>query len=120
MKKLRREESVSLRTVLAAGSLVFACTAPAAIAQSVDAAAAEALAKKSGCLTCHSVTQKKAGPSFKEVAAKYKGKPDAEKALDAVRKPQLGISAAEKTQIIRSYEMLTSLKPSARVASSTG
>ena len=39
---------------------------------------------------------------------------------DAVRKPQLGISAAEKTQVIASYEMLTGLKPSARVASSAG
>ena len=37
--------------------------------------------KKSGCLKCHSVSAKKEGPSFKDVAAKYKGKPDAEKAL---------------------------------------
>jgi cytochrome c len=64
-----------------AGSLAFACTTPVAIAQSVDAGAAEALAKKSGCLKCHSVTQKKDAPSFKETAAKYKGKPDAEKTL---------------------------------------
>jgi len=47
----------------------------------VDAATAEALAKKSGCLKCHSVTAKRDGPAFREVAAKYKGKPDAEKAL---------------------------------------
>src|SRR5262245_19584091 len=39
---------------------------------------------------------------------------------DAVRKPQLGISEEEKTQMIRSYEMLTGLMPSARVASSAG
>jgi len=50
-------------------------------AQSVDVSAAEALAKKSGCTKCHSVSAKKEGPSFKETAAKYKGKPDAEKAL---------------------------------------
>src|SRR3954470_21943767 len=37
---------------------------------------AEGLIKKSGCLTCHSVSAKKDGPSFKSVAEKYKGKSD--------------------------------------------
>jgi cytochrome c len=50
-------------------------------AQNVDLGAAEALAKKSGCMKCHSVSAKKDGPSFKETAAKYKGKPDAEATL---------------------------------------
>ena len=50
-------------------------------AQAQDVAAAEALAKKSGCLKCHSVSAKKEGPSFKATAAKYKGKADAEKTL---------------------------------------
>ena len=50
-------------------------------AQQVDVSAAEALMKKSGCLKCHSVSAKKEGPPFKETAAKYKGKADAEKAL---------------------------------------
>jgi cytochrome c len=54
---------------------------PPVQAQSVDVSAAEALAKKSGCMKCHSVSAKKEGPSFKETAAKYKGKPDAEAAL---------------------------------------
>jgi len=53
----------------------------AAHAADVDAVAAEALMKKSNCFKCHSVSQKKDGPSYKEVAAKYKGKPDAEKTL---------------------------------------
>lgn len=30
------------------------------------------LAKKSGCLACHSVDKKVVGPSWKDVAAKYK------------------------------------------------
>jgi len=47
------------------------------------AAAQEALAKSSGCLNCHAVDTKKVGPSFKDVSAKYKGKPDAESALVA-------------------------------------
>jgi cytochrome c len=50
-------------------------------AQGQDVSAAEALIKKSGCTKCHSVAAKKEGPSFKETAAKYKGKADAEAAL---------------------------------------
>ncbi len=53
----------------------------AANAADVNVAGAEGLTKKSGCMTCHSVTQKKDGPSFKAVAEKYKGKADAEAAL---------------------------------------
>ena len=59
--------------VLFAGSTV--------LADAADDAAAEALVKKSKCTTCHSVDKKKDGPSFKETAAKYKGKADAEAKL---------------------------------------
>src|ERR1043165_7526507 len=64
---------------IVAAAVAFAATG--ASAQQVDAAAAEALAKKSGCLKCHSVTQKKDAPSYKSIAEKYKGKPDAEQKL---------------------------------------
>ena len=37
----------------------------------------EALAKKSGCLECHSVDRTVKGPSYHEVAARYKGNPGA-------------------------------------------
>lgn len=47
----------------------------------VDEGAAEALMKKSGCFKCHSMTAKKSGPSYKSVADKYRGKPDAEATL---------------------------------------
>lgn len=50
-------------------------------APAVEADAAQALLKKSDCLKCHAVDKKKDGPSYKEVAAKYKGKPDAEQKL---------------------------------------
>lgn len=50
-------------------------------ALAVDDAAALSLARKSDCLKCHSVDKKKSGPAYKEVAAKYKGKPDAEAKL---------------------------------------
>ena len=62
-------------------SLAAALALLAGAAQAQDVAAAEALMKKSGCLKCHSVSAKKEGPSFKETAAKYKGKAEAESAL---------------------------------------
>ncbi|WP_455196753.1 c-type cytochrome [Kaarinaea lacus] len=39
------------------------------------------LAKKSGCLACHSVEKKVVGPAWKDVAAKYKGQADAKATL---------------------------------------
>ena len=53
----------------------------AVMADAADDAAAEALLKKSKCLTCHSIDKKKDGPAYKEVAKKYAGKPDAEQKL---------------------------------------
>lgn len=47
----------------------------------VDAAAAESLARQNGCLKCHGIDKKKDGPSYKEVAAKFRGKADAEARL---------------------------------------
>lgn len=42
-----------------------------------DAKAAEALARQSGCLKCHAPEKKKEGPPLKEIAAKWRDKPDA-------------------------------------------
>ena len=44
------------------------------MAAEVDADAAMALAKKNDCFKCHAVDKTKKGPSYKKVAAKYKGK----------------------------------------------
>ncbi|KPC54585.1 c-type cytochrome [Amantichitinum ursilacus] len=41
------------------------------------------IAKANNCLACHSVDQKIVGPSYKEVAAKYKGNKKAEALLIA-------------------------------------
>lgn len=71
---------MSVRNALIAGIILFGISSVIAAAE-VDAAAAQALMKKSGCLKCHSVTAKKEGPPFRETAAKYKGKPDAEQKL---------------------------------------
>ena len=64
-------------TLLAFASI--ALTSSAAFA--LDDAGREALMKDSKCFKCHAVDKKKDGPSFKETAAKYKGKADAEKKL---------------------------------------
>jgi cytochrome c len=52
-----------------------------ALACSGPVLASEAMAKADGCLNCHAIDSKKVGPSFKDVAAKYKGKADAEQTL---------------------------------------
>jgi len=62
-------------------ALMLTSAALVAQAQTVDVAAAEALAKKSNCTKCHSLDKKKDGPPYKETAAKYKGKSDAEAKL---------------------------------------
>jgi len=58
-------------------------TAAAALFVSGQAAADLDLAKKSGCLACHSVEKKIVGPAWKDVAAKYKGDAAAKAALIA-------------------------------------
>ena len=69
---------------IVAGAALVAGSAHAAI----DTAAAEALMKKDGCAACHSVDKKIVGPSYQEVAAKYKG--DAGAAAKLVKKVKDG------------------------------
>lgn len=64
-------------------AIVAAALLMAGTAQAADAAAAKALAQKSGCLACHSVDAKVLGPAYKDVAAKYKGDKGAEAKLIA-------------------------------------
>ena len=61
---------------------VMAGLAWAPIAQAQDAKAGEGVVKSSGCLKCHSVSAEKDGPSYKSVAAKYKGQADAQAKLE--------------------------------------
>jgi len=41
---------------------------------------------KSGCIACHAKDRKMMGPSFQEIAAKYKGQDAVAKVMDKVRK----------------------------------
>lgn len=62
-----------------------ALSAPAAVAS-------EEIAKKAGCNMCHALDKKSVGPSYKDVAAKYKDKADAVAYLsDKVRKGSSGV-----------------------------
>jgi cytochrome c len=58
-------------------SATLALLGASAGAHALDAASAEALVRKSKCMTCHSIDKKKDGPSFRETAGKMKGKPEA-------------------------------------------
>ncbi|HET9463158.1 MAG TPA: c-type cytochrome [Thiobacillus sp.] len=65
-------------------SMLFAFSAVAVMpagAADIDADAAKALAKKNQCFKCHAIDKTKKGPSFKKIAAKYKGKADGESKL---------------------------------------
>lgn len=46
----------------------------------------EAAMNKAGCMACHSKDKKLVGPSFKDIAAKYKGQDVVAKLVDKVRK----------------------------------
>lgn len=66
-----------LVAAIAAALVSFALPASAA----VDADAATKLAKDNGCTKCHSVDKAKKGPAYQKIAAKFKGKADAEAKL---------------------------------------
>jgi len=63
-----------------------------AAAVALPAQAQEELAKKHNCLACHTVDKKLVGPSYKEVAAKYRNDPGAQaKLVDKVKKGGQGV-----------------------------
>lgn len=51
----------------------------------------EAAMNKAGCMACHAKDKKLVGPSFKDIAAKYKGQDVAAKLFDKVRKGGSGV-----------------------------
>ena len=58
-------------------STALACLLAGAFFAAPVAQANEALAKKHNCLACHEIDKKLVGPTYKDVAAKYRGKKDA-------------------------------------------
>ena len=68
----------ALATLAGTAALAFAGAAPA---QALDDKKADELMKKAGCNACHTVDKKGVGPSYKDVAAKNKGKAEAQRVL---------------------------------------
>jgi len=66
-----------IATTLAAAAAV----ALAAAAHAADPKAADALAKTSGCFACHTVDKKLIGPSYRDIANKYRQDKGAEARL---------------------------------------
>lgn len=54
--------------------LAFSANAFAAAADDDGGAEFKALLKKNDCFKCHAIDKTKKGPSYKKIAAKYKGK----------------------------------------------
>ncbi len=88
---------------LAGAAIVFS-----PVAAALDADAAQALAKKEGCLKCHAVDKKKEGPSLKEISAKYKGKADGEEKImhhiTSGEKVKLADGTEEEHKIIKTKD----------------
>ena len=55
---------------------ILLMTAAAGILAAPAALADEALLKKHNCIACHAIDKKVVGPSYKDVAKKYKGQKD--------------------------------------------
>lgn len=60
-----------MKRALLIAALAASLVAPTAFADP------KAIAQKNACMGCHAVDKKLVGPSYKDVAAKYKGQPDA-------------------------------------------
>jgi len=77
------EMESSMKKILVA-AVVLGCTVIVSGANAAaDAAKAKQLAQKYNCLACHAVDKKLVGPSYDEVAKKYKGDGGAEAKLIA-------------------------------------
>ena len=70
-----------IASMLFAFSTVVFVSSAAVAAAGVDADAAKALAKRNDCFKCHALDKTKKGPSYKKIAAKYKGKAEGEEKL---------------------------------------
>jgi len=57
----------------------------------VQAGPLEDLMLKGGCVACHATDKKMVGPSYKDIAAKYKGQDVAAKLAEKVRKGSSGV-----------------------------
>ena len=71
--------------------LTLALLAGLASAASLPALASAELAKQHNCLSCHSVDKKVVGPSYKDIAAKYKGQSVEAALIDKIKHGSKGV-----------------------------
>ena len=93
-------------------AMLFAFSAAMIIptqASAFDEDEAKALAKRNDCFKCHAVDKTKKGPSYKKVAAKYRGKPDAQSKVitNITTEPMVELSdgTKEKHKLIDTKDM---------------
>lgn len=73
-------------------SLIVSAVVAAGVFATAPAFADEALAKAKNCMACHAIDKKVVGPSYKDVAAKYKGQAGADaKLAEKVMKGGVGV-----------------------------
>lgn len=96
-----------MRAMLAIFAIASALAAGFGFAQS-----GAGVVKEKGCLNCHEVDKKKVGPSFKDIAAKYKGNKGAEGSLTAKLKEGTGHpkAAASDAEIKAAVQHVLSTK----------
>ncbi|MGE0875133.1 MAG: c-type cytochrome [Burkholderiales bacterium] len=71
--------------------LIAAALAGTSLLAAAPAGADEALAKKYNCLACHQIDKKSVGPSYKDIARKYKGQNVAAQLAAKVKKGGSGV-----------------------------
>ena len=67
-------------------ALLLGLAAATIMVATPPANASEAIVKKARCIACHAVDQKRVGPAYKDVAAKYRGDKKAAETLAATIK----------------------------------
>ncbi|MFO1224756.1 MAG: c-type cytochrome [Burkholderiaceae bacterium] len=99
----------TVKCVVVGAAIALSAIAGTVSAQAIDADAAQALAKKNDCFKCHSLDKDKKAPSYKKIAAKYKGKPDGEekaiKNMTTAPKVKLEDGTEEEHKIINTKDM---------------
>lgn len=72
--------------------VLFSALVAAGLLAAPAAQADDALAKKHNCLACHAIDKKLVGPSYKDIAKKYKGQAGADaKMMEKVKKGGSGV-----------------------------
>ncbi|KXV15791.1 cytochrome C [Caballeronia megalochromosomata] len=73
---------MSMVRLVVGAVFVAASVGVCAAEQSVSSANAMAIARSNACMGCHAIDRKLVGPSFQQVAEKYKGDPQASAKLE--------------------------------------